>query len=206
MILIPNNDLFWVVDRNQHVRDDVGTCLRSRDPNIGTTPFDTPEPALESSTRLPDATSPPPGFVVTDSIGVTPMADGESVASSLRKASPLSLVILHSLSSPPDRIAELKRSRQIDHFVSKTRFSELLEFGLACHARGQLPVLCRLAAHIRELDDPEEPFYEDGRGGFLNLFEVYREILRGTELGVSLARSWERILPATPRSASAAVE
>jgi hypothetical protein len=199
----------WLVDTRPDVTEEISRSLTRRTSCLSERFHDCEALVRSFAQLVADGTLAAPFAMVTDRVGTAPLSTHSSAAEQLHSLAPLSVVILYSalVDSPAEadreRIDDLLARHLVDVAVSKAApVEELLDLVSSCRERWDLPVACKLREFIGRDETPESGFFEDGYGGYYNLYEVHRQIVLGTKIGRVLDRVWEGILNDPRRTTS----
>lgn len=131
-----------------------------------------------------------PDLLLTDRVGVS-RDGGESFADTLRRRAPQTFILLHSRSvSDTDAAAMIARG-EVDAFVPKPHFTQLVEFLISWNKRRNDPVVRQLRTYIESHTDPEEKYLFGPDGREYSLVDEYREVLKWSEFGKSAYECWK---------------
>jgi hypothetical protein len=163
--------------------------------------------AARAYLRGPEAGHPfSPGILVSDWIGYGGAEpDQPAVAQLFRERYPLILTALFT-SRLEEHAAEVERYRRLgllDRPFQKSQMEELLATLQGWVERSERPFAQRFRAYIAALGDRAvAPYLNDGKGGWLSLAELYREVICDTQRGRKTEQVWDPLLGGRPEAAA----
>lgn len=187
-------EAFWHLDLHEDDLAQFGVVFGNRIPSENSRRFNS---CMKASDAILQGTTNRvlPKIFVSDRVGATQPVGHRSVLSLVQELSPLTLSFLCSLSAFDDlgSIEHWKKNHLIIEAFRKTEMDQLAVKMQHCLQRWERPVVRQFREYIlTECPDPETRYFPSDDGSeFFNVYDLHREIVLGTRLGLEQEKSWE---------------
>jgi hypothetical protein len=193
--VVPQSDVVWYCEDHVKDREQHGPAI---DKAIG------PEPAVrQTSTRALQIAMQEarhqckyPWLVISDTLVTLAQAGNQSPAEVLGTESPFTITYLFSNSAYNyPKLAEWVQRGVVARVRRKTHQQDMLDDIRTFAARWNLPEIVRFREHVLAAGERANlRYFPRGDGENLNLYDLHREMVLGTPLGVEQAHIWDVIL------------
>ena len=189
-------EFLWHLDGNRKDLALLGETLEAYIPAAKIQRFDTYDKALQGI-EVGEQSNAFPKVFVADRTGFCAPAEQTPFAYRIQASSPLTISFLCSNSAyeDPAKIELWRTAHLIAADFRKHQIDQLAAIIAKCLQRWERPVLQQFRNYIlSECSDPETRYFpKDDYSEHLNVYDLHREMVLGTPLGLEQEKAWDMV-------------